>query len=693
MSVQTEIDRISENVAATYTAAEELGADLPEEQNSDNLAETIRAIPTAEIVQETGSSETAVMSQAAVTAELEKQSEEIADLTVPQAVVDGASAIVNKALSRGTGNVLRFVTWADAHQNNENELITKGNRELGQAIGEILKLMYVDFVSNLGDSAWGAYANTTEEVREQLKQFNRFVSPYTKDELELDCEGNHDDANYSMIDNDGDGTTASTYKLTPSEIYSLLYAKNRDVVFDTEHYLDGYCYKDFENIKTRVICLNTEQGTGDGGVVEGYQLKWFAETALNMTGKTDWNVVTLAHHPLDWGMATLFKDCVNIVDAFINGSNFSYTTQDGIAISIDYSNKNCQYVGHFHGHTHAFCIVKMQKYVSGNYVDINAWQIGIPNACYSRNNHNKGNANARIARFSTEITYNKSDVDGQRTSFNLITVDLDNKIIYADNFGVGIDRMVSYAEDIVTYSITRNLTNCTSSSGVSEVIEGGNHTETITASIGYTMEGATVMVTMNGVNVTSSVYSNGTINLTNITGNIVITVSAVEVPVASYTNQLPISIDTDGSIYNGTGYKANTYINSSGAVATKTGQTTTGFMPIPEPNSYALGQVVLYLANCELDNTTNTRVGFYDENKTLLSGLNYGSQFVTEETTNTNDKIATWDSNGYLVSLDVSKLCNYYKVASAISKVAKFVRFSGVGIDSETIITVNEPIE
>lgn len=41
MSVQTEIDRISQNVASTYSALSEMGATLPESQNSNNLAPTV----------------------------------------------------------------------------------------------------------------------------------------------------------------------------------------------------------------------------------------------------------------------------------------------------------------------------------------------------------------------------------------------------------------------------------------------------------------------------------------------------------------------------------------------------------------------------------------------------------------------------------------------------------------------------
>ena len=44
MSVQSEIGRIKQNVADTYTALNELGADMPEEQNSNNLAAAVRSL-------------------------------------------------------------------------------------------------------------------------------------------------------------------------------------------------------------------------------------------------------------------------------------------------------------------------------------------------------------------------------------------------------------------------------------------------------------------------------------------------------------------------------------------------------------------------------------------------------------------------------------------------------------------------
>lgn len=45
MSVQTQIDRINANIASAYTKAQAKGAELPAEQNSENLPATIEAIP------------------------------------------------------------------------------------------------------------------------------------------------------------------------------------------------------------------------------------------------------------------------------------------------------------------------------------------------------------------------------------------------------------------------------------------------------------------------------------------------------------------------------------------------------------------------------------------------------------------------------------------------------------------------
>lgn len=83
------------------------------------------------------------------------------------------------------------------------------------------------------------------------------------------------------------------------------------------------------------------------------------------------------------------------------------------------------------------------------------------------------------------------------------------------------------------YTITNNLTNATNSNTAATVTEGSSYSATITANSGYTL--STVKVTMGGTDITSSAYSNGAINIASVTGNIVVTATAVVPSVKTYT--------------------------------------------------------------------------------------------------------------------------------------------------------------
>ena len=52
-----------------------------------------------------------------------------------------------------------------------------------------------------------------------------------------------------------------------------------------------------------------------------------------------------------------------------------------------------------------------------------------------------------------------------------------------------------------------------------------------------------------------------------------------DIPVVSYTNQVPISIGTDKNIFNGSGYQNGYRLNSSGLTKEQTNSTVTGFIP------------------------------------------------------------------------------------------------------------------
>lgn len=76
--------------------------------------------------------------------------------------------------------------------------------------------------------------------------------------------------------------------------------------------------------------------------------------------------------------------------------------------------------------------------------------------------------------------------------------------------------------------VTNDLTGCTNSNQAGSVTKNGRYTATITPSIGYTLAGASVSITMGGVDITSSAYSNGSINIASVTGALVITIEAEE---------------------------------------------------------------------------------------------------------------------------------------------------------------------
>ena len=80
----------------------------------------------------------------------------------------------------------------------------------------------------------------------------------------------------------------------------------------------------------------------------------------------------------------------------------------------------------------------------------------------------------------------------------------------------------------VTYTITNNLANCTSSNTANSVNQGASYSATVTPSSGYEL--MNVAITMGGTNVTSTVYKyqdgKAVINIPRVTGNVVITVQA-----------------------------------------------------------------------------------------------------------------------------------------------------------------------
>lgn len=139
--------------------------------------------------------------------------------------------------------------------------------------------------------------------------------------------------------------------------------------------------------------------------------------------------------------------------------------------------------------------------------------------------------------------------------------------------------------------------------------------------------------------------------------------------VIAYTNQIPISTDASGAVYNGVGYKANTYL-SGGNEGTRNGIYATGFIPCK------LGDT-LYCKNVGMQTGQDShRLSFYDSSKTHLA---------TIKTTTTAYPGWNYGEDGNISSIGIRVSGNNQNTA--------FVRFCCGHIGDDSIVTVNEPIE
>lgn len=96
------------------------------------------------------------------------------------------------------------------------------------------------------------------------------------------------------------------------------------------------------------------------------------------------------------------------------------------------------------------------------------------------------------------------------------------------------------------YTVTNNLTKCTTSNTTTTIEENSSYSATITANEGCIL--GTVVITMGGNNITSSSYADGVITIENVTGDIVINITA-NMQEVDYTNPvytLPQATTFDG---------------------------------------------------------------------------------------------------------------------------------------------------
>ena len=101
---------------------------------------------------------------------------------------------------------------------------------------------------------------------------------------------------------------------------------------------------------------------------------------------------------------------------------------------------------------------------------------------------------------------------------------------------------IESVEAEVEYNIVNNLTNCTTNNTMATISKGAMYSSTITVNNGYSL--GTIVVEMGGEDISSSVVVGNNINIPNVTGNIVITVTATKEEV-----EVPQEDDVDGMTY------------------------------------------------------------------------------------------------------------------------------------------------
>lgn len=145
-------------------------------------------------------------------------------------------------------------------------------------------------------------------------------------------------------------------------------------------------------------------------------------------------------------------------------------------------------------------------------------------------------------------------------------------------------------------------------------------------------------------------------------------------PAPAYTNQLPISTDADGAVFNAVGYQDGYRFNSSGVAQAASGYSISGFIPCAVYD-------VIRLQGVNLQANSMHRVSYYDSNKNCL-GVASGQSLSGYSGTG---NYAIDSDTGYYTQFKISaSYSNYASIA--------YIRIGGQGFDPDAIITVNEEI-
>ena len=274
------------------------------------------------------------------------------------------------------------------------------------------------------------------------------------------------------------------------------------------------------------------------------------------------------------------------------------------------------------------------------------------------------------------IKYFRDTYTGENDNEKVVAWAVANGITYAEINAFRAAMISGDAGEVVVppqeYTVTNTLTGCTSSNAATTVTGGDTYYAAITASNGYVLNGATVMVKMGGTDVTALYYADGVINIPDGSGNIEITITAA-VYVPSYTNVLPKAVDpsTKSGVWDGKGYRNGAYASSAKPYyGTDAACWCTGAIAV-QPSD------VIYVKGATLEGNGHERLGAFSG---ATGGCYFCKQFATLSGMATVTKLG---DKYYKIVLDPS-YADYGNIG--------YIVFSAQGTGDGVVVTKNEEI-
>ena len=609
---------------------------------------------------------------------------------IPDYIKAAALEVAKKVRAVQTEESITFIAMSDSHQLDTSADIVTGNLHAGMAAKALAYIMpNIDFACFLGDYTAGSNSTTIEEGKRHFAEINADIDEAFIGIPQFRTVGNHDPLGYSYSQN-------GSY-LNQATLYELVGKYNDDGITVMGSTTGGYCYRDFNDKKVRVICLNTAEMTSasSGGAenMTGEQKLWFANALKGAGAKgSSWGIIVLSHHPLDWGNVLMAS---NIVHAYVEGTSITVTSGN----TVNFSGSNsAKFLGAFHGHVHGFKASKL-NYISNSVgTEYQAYRIAVPNMCFSRNNEYGQNGKNEYygIEFGEDTTYNKTAGTANDTAFVINVVNPSEEKIYSYCYGAGYDREIFTGIVIIpTTGITLDQTSGT-------LTEGDTVTLTATVSpsnasnksVTWETSNSTVATVVDGV-VTALKAGTATITAKTADGFSATYALTVEAEAVNYTNLVPTAQAVDSAApYNGTGYHDGKYLSTGASPweGSDSACVLTGNIPYVI-QSTGLPKTI-YIKGAAWEAISHCRMCFFVENKNsicgpMISGSGSGnsalSKYFTVETLGVNYiKLTPIASDSGTNSMLVST------VASAAN--ARFVRISLKGTGANLIITLDEPI-